>query len=273
MKCPLIAPFVSSSPSSDDDELDAIQETREGAQAAQKGDFVTAMQKWRSLAEQGNAMAMLNMGLMYSTGQCGKQDNKEAATWFNRALKQEDIEVQFNFAFMLKTGTGVPQNSKHAGIWYHHLAKKGVAMAQLQTGENYKRGWGGFKENHKEAMRWYRKAAEQGIAEAQYALGNLLHAYDDDTENGKESLKWHRMSAEQGYAQAQQALGERYYKGEGVSKDIVYAFMWMSIAESNGCKVVMLSSKYIAQFMTTSQWEEAQTLAQECKKNNYRGFR
>lgn len=217
-------------------------------------------------------MAMLNMGLMYSTGQCGKQDNKEAATWFNRALKQEDIEVQFNFAFMLETGTGVPQNSKHAGIWYHHLAKKGVAMAQLQTGEHYKRGGGGFKENHKEAMRWYRKAAEQGIAEAQYALGNLLHAYDDDTENGKESLKWHRMSAEQGYAQAQQALGERYYKGEGVSKDIVYAFMWMSIAESNGCKVVMLSSKYIAQFMTTSQWEEAQTLAQECKKNNYRGF-
>jgi TPR repeat protein len=37
--------------------------------AAQKGDFVNALKEWEPLAEQGNAPAQYNLGLMYVRGQ------------------------------------------------------------------------------------------------------------------------------------------------------------------------------------------------------------
>ncbi len=35
-----------------------------GLTAAQNGDYVTALNEWRPLAEQGNAVAQFNLGLM-----------------------------------------------------------------------------------------------------------------------------------------------------------------------------------------------------------------
>ena len=37
--------------------------------AAQGGDFKTAFELWKPLAEQGNAMAQFNLGVMYDNGE------------------------------------------------------------------------------------------------------------------------------------------------------------------------------------------------------------
>ena len=42
---------------------------QKGLDAAQKGDFATALKEWKPLAEQGNARAQNNLGLMYVKGQ------------------------------------------------------------------------------------------------------------------------------------------------------------------------------------------------------------
>ena len=45
------------------------QDFQKGFEAAQKGDFATALREWRPLAEQGNAVAQSNLGAMYHEGQ------------------------------------------------------------------------------------------------------------------------------------------------------------------------------------------------------------
>ncbi|MFP6581373.1 MAG: tetratricopeptide repeat protein, partial [Candidatus Hydrogenedentota bacterium] len=49
-----------------------------------------------------------------------------------------------------------------------------------------------------------------------------------------ESSKWIRKAAEQGHVDAQRVLGVMYANGNGVPQDSVEAYMWLTIAASNG---------------------------------------
>jgi hypothetical protein len=57
--------------------------------------------KWyRLAAEQGDATAQYNLGLMYYEGQGVPQDNKEAVKWWRLSAGQRDEYAQFNLAMM-----------------------------------------------------------------------------------------------------------------------------------------------------------------------------
>jgi uncharacterized protein len=57
----------------------------DGVAAHDKGDYATALRLWRPLAEQGNAYAQYNLGLMYDYGTGVAQDYREAAKWYRLA--------------------------------------------------------------------------------------------------------------------------------------------------------------------------------------------
>lgn len=57
----------------------------EGLDAAQRGDFATALTEWRPLAEQGDPGALLNLGVLYQYGEGVPQDRVVAYTLFKRA--------------------------------------------------------------------------------------------------------------------------------------------------------------------------------------------
>ena len=59
-----------------------------------KGDYVAALKEWRPLAEQGDAGAQYNLGVMYSKGQGVVQDYASAHIWFNVASANGDSEAQ-----------------------------------------------------------------------------------------------------------------------------------------------------------------------------------
>ena len=168
-----------------------------GLTAAQSGDFATALKEWKPLAEEGNAAAQNNLGLMYHNGWGVPQDYKEAVYWYRLAVEQGYAIAQYNLGLMYEKGKGVPQDDK-------------------------------------EAVRLYRLAAEQGYADA---LGNL---------------------------------GVMYVFGKGVTKDFVYAHMWGNIALMNGNERGASVRGHVAEKMTSSQIEEAQRLARECIKKNFK---
>ena len=64
------------------------QDFDKGLKAAQAGDFQTALQEWRPLAEQGYASAQYNLGQMYRNGQGVPQDDAEAVKWYRLAAEQ-----------------------------------------------------------------------------------------------------------------------------------------------------------------------------------------
>ena len=63
----------------------AAQDFSKGYDAAQAGDYATAIQEWTPLAEAGNAVTQYNLGVMYENGQGVLQDNVMAHMWYNIA--------------------------------------------------------------------------------------------------------------------------------------------------------------------------------------------
>jgi TPR repeat protein len=53
-----------------------------------RGDYAKALRLIRPLANDGDASAQFNLGLMYTTGQGVQQDNAAAALWFRKAAEQ-----------------------------------------------------------------------------------------------------------------------------------------------------------------------------------------
>ena len=103
-----------------------------GLQAAQSGDFKTALAVWTPLAEQGNAMAQFNLGHMYANGYGVPENDKTAVKWFTKAAEQGLAEGQFNLGAMYDFGDGVPENDKTAVKWYNLASYNGNKNA----GEN-----------------------------------------------------------------------------------------------------------------------------------------
>ena len=78
-----------------------------------------------------------------------------------KAAEQGDADAQFNLGLMYDIGKGVPQDYQEAVKWYRMAAEQGYADAQYFLGLSYATGEG-VPENDAEAVKWYRKAAEQG---------------------------------------------------------------------------------------------------------------
>ena len=133
----------------------------------------------------------------------------------------------------------------------------------------YSKGYG-VLQDYKEAARLYVLSAEQGFPEAQNNLGMMHKNGSGVTQNYKKAVRLLKLASEKGYGPAQYNFGNRYLHGEGVIQDIVYAHMWWKIAVSNGIDKGKKYKKYEEE-MTLSQIEEAQRLARECVKKNYKG--
>ena len=63
----------------------SAQDFQRGLEAAQSGDFETALKEWKPLAEGGNSRAQFNLGVMYYNGQGVLADVVTAHMWFNIA--------------------------------------------------------------------------------------------------------------------------------------------------------------------------------------------
>ena len=72
------------------------QDFDKGLAAYNAGDYATALQEWRPLAEQGVARAQYTLGLMYKGGNGVLQDDAEAVTWYRKAAEQGLAPAQYS---------------------------------------------------------------------------------------------------------------------------------------------------------------------------------
>ena len=101
---------------------------KEDADAAYvRGDYQTAIQLLRPLAEQGSANAQYNLGVIYADGLGVPQDNGEAIRWYRLAADQGEARAQHNLGVRYESGEGVGQNYAEAERWYLLAAAQGLA--------------------------------------------------------------------------------------------------------------------------------------------------
>ena len=201
---------------------------------------VVRVEACRTAAEQGNARAQYNLGLMHDNGKGVPQDDGEAVKWYRLAAEQGYAPAQLNLGVMYSKGEGVPQDYAEAVKWHRLAAEQGDAPAQLNLGLMYRNGKG-VPQDYAEAVKWYRLAAEQEDATAQLNLGVMYSNGEGVPQDDCEAVKWYRLAAEQGYASAQFNLGLMYYNGEGVPQDYAEAVKWYRLAAEQGDALAQLS--------------------------------
>ena len=101
------------------------QQFQQGFEAATREDYQTAFKLWLPLAEQGDADAQYNLGLMYDNGRGVKQDDFEAVKWFRQAAEQGYTDAQFNLGVMYAKGQGVRQDKGQAKEWFGKACDNG----------------------------------------------------------------------------------------------------------------------------------------------------
>ena len=143
----------------------SAQDWNKGVDAYQAGDYATALQEWRPLADQGDADAQYFLGVMYEKGNGVPQNYAEAVKWFRLAADQGDADAQYNLGVMYEKGYGVPQNYAEAVKWFRLSAKQGDAQAQNSLAVRYEYGEGVLQNNIMAHM-WYNLAAANGHEKA-----------------------------------------------------------------------------------------------------------
>ena len=81
-----------------------------GLAAYDQGDYGTALKEFLPLAQQGDAKAQFNMGILYEKGQGVPQDLQEAFRWYYLAAAQGDASTQNVLGMLYEYGQGVPQD-------------------------------------------------------------------------------------------------------------------------------------------------------------------
>ena len=104
-------------------------DSEKGLTAYNQGDYATAVKEWTPDAEQGNAAAQYNLGLMYDKGLGVVQNYKTAVKWYTLAVEQGHASAQNNLGFMYGNGEGVLQDYIYAHMWWNITASSGVSEA------------------------------------------------------------------------------------------------------------------------------------------------
>ena len=190
-----------------------------GQSAYLRGDYATAWRELKPLADQGNAEAQYQVGVMYDHGQAVSRSYQTAEQWYRSAAEQGHSGAQFNLGFMYFNGTGdeggaVEQNFGNAAEWLTRAAAVGVGEAQHLLSTMYLLG-DGVQRDGRRALILATAAARKGITGAQFNAGLLL-SVSDDRGDKIEAYKWFALLALEHYPAAVQ---NRDLMAEGMTPD------------------------------------------------------
>lgn len=110
----------------------AVQEdpVKAGVEAYDRGEYRTAIEKWRPEANRGNADAQFNMGQAYKLGRGVSADAAQAESWYGKAARQGHEQAEGYYGLTLfengKKGEAVP--------WLQRAVSRDDARAQYILG-------------------------------------------------------------------------------------------------------------------------------------------
>jgi len=134
-------------------------------EAFNQGEYAIVMEELHELAEEGDGEAQTALGEQYSRDSAGigtPQNYTEAVKWYRKAAEQGEANAQSDLGIMYHHGNGVPQNYAEALKWVRKAAEQGDAEASFELGWKYQYGYRGIPQDLTEATKWYLKAGRAG---------------------------------------------------------------------------------------------------------------
>lgn len=106
-----------------------------GLAAYDGGDYRTAFEEWRALAEAGDAEAQTALADLYMNGQGTPAKPAQAVYWYRRAAEQGDAVAQQNLGDLYGRGRGVGRDLVSAYVWLALAASQGRRWAVRRRDE------------------------------------------------------------------------------------------------------------------------------------------
>jgi TPR repeat protein len=96
------------------------------------------LDEMKALADQGDADAQYNLGIMYDNSKGVPENYAEAVKWYRKAAEQGYAAAQFELGLMYESGIGVPENNIGAYAWWSMAKTQGhpnaaIGIEELKT--------------------------------------------------------------------------------------------------------------------------------------------
>jgi hypothetical protein len=200
----------------------------DGVAAYNKQDYAAAFRIWQPLAEQGNAYAQTDLGVLYENGLGVPQNNAEAIKWYRKAAAQGNVNAQSNLNALTAAqnakasppaSTSVPAPAaavpptppsppspppEAAAAEPPAEAAPSPSMGPVGTVDEGVAAYN--NQDYTNAFAILLPLAEAGNAVAQRYLGILYEAGAGVAKDKAEATNWYRKAADQGDAEAQKNL-------------------------------------------------------------------
>jgi TPR repeat protein len=203
-----------------------------------------------------------------------QKDYAAAHAIYLTLANQNDAKACYNLGLMYHDGDGVPKNLDEAVKWYTKSADLNYKEAQYMLASLvFQRQIQSI--SYPQAASYYEQAAKQGHVKSQLNLGMLYFRGDVIAQDMAAAVQWLNLAASNNNSEAQGYMAQLYQQGAGVTQDTVKAVMWLMLATQNEDKhflnrhTKMLN--YLASQMTEEQKATATQLAAKCKSQQLQG--
>ncbi len=215
--------------------------------AFQRGFYLTAFAFALELAKRNDPRAQTLLGELLTRGLGVKQDNKEAAGWYELAAKGGDPEAQYALARFYLDGRGVEKDPSRAAVYLEQAGESGQPDALRELAYLLLEGKG-RKKNPLLAAAYLRRAADDGDMDSQYALAGLFAEGVGVAQNEQSAARWYGNAARNGHIGAQIEYAIMLFNGLGIDKDEAVAARWFRQAAESGNPVAQIRlAKLLAQ--------------------------
>lgn len=200
--------------------------------------FKVTLELFTEESVKGNALAMFDIGRIYSDGLGVEIDMDKANNYYKKALSRfQKVESQkaweyteYRIGKMYAQGLGTEKDLKTAAYWFKLSAEKKYKYAQYSLGGLYYRGQG-VEQNFQTAFSLYLKSANQGFPYADFEVAKMYRdgtGIDKDANESnhyfeKAFVGFEKLEKQGCDDKIQYRLGWMLQNGIGTNRDIAKA--------------------------------------------------
>ncbi len=173
------------------------------------------------------------------------------AMWMERA-EEDDPDAAAWIGSCYANGDGVDVDDSKALRWYTVAAELGNPMAQANVGAFHYMGRGVDKSTDK-AIEWLSRAADGGDLNGLFNLAQLYQQGAGGEPDLAAAADLYRKAAEVGHYPSQSRLGDMCARGDGVKKDRIQAYLWLTLAAQHGIGTALNALESVTREMSAEE--------------------
>ncbi len=176
-----------------------------GLQAYLKKEYEAALTLWSAAADEGDASAATNLGLMYLKGEGVAKDPAQAARLFEQAADAGNASAAYNLGGLYENGLGVEPSIDRAIALYEQALKSDHSGAAYQLGTLHLEQ---LNEKAK-AVAYFVRAYDRGHARAKMRLGVFDEAFYQADAAQASNRAFRALGEAEQMAHIEAALGQK----------------------------------------------------------------